>query len=107
MDSCARGAYLPAGGLVVSLAWLQAARVSNSAVVTKRIKVDRVGAYGVSCASAALGSEAKEIDFGPHVSCSGMATRSPQWARISRRLKILPDYRIKGEPCDELPFPSK
>src|SRR5450631_4360327 len=48
MDSCARGAFLSGVGFLVSLNWLQAARVSNSAVATKRIRVDRRGAYSVS-----------------------------------------------------------
>jgi hypothetical protein len=48
MDSCARGAFLSGVGFVVSLNWLQAARVSNSAAAMKRFRVDRQGAYSVS-----------------------------------------------------------
>lgn len=67
MDSCARGAFLSGVGFLVLLNWLQAARVSNSAVATKRIRVDRRGAYGGSmCISCSLGSRDKAIDFGPH-----------------------------------------
>src|ERR1022692_4916774 len=45
MDSCARGAFLSGVGFLASLKWLQAARVSISAVATKRIRIDRRGAY--------------------------------------------------------------
>src|ERR1700733_14315851 len=48
MDSCARGAFLSGGGFLVLLNWLQAARVSNSAVATKRIRVDRRRACSVN-----------------------------------------------------------
>src|ERR1019366_4341980 len=48
MDSCARGAFLSGVGFLVSLKWLQAARVSISAVATKRIRIDRRGALSVS-----------------------------------------------------------
>src|ERR1700682_3311566 len=48
MDSCARGALLFGVGFLALFNWLQAARVSNSAVATKRIRVDRRGAYNVS-----------------------------------------------------------
>lgn len=41
MDSCARGAFLSGMGFRVSLNWLQAARVSKSAVAMKRIRVER------------------------------------------------------------------
>src|SRR5450631_1787937 len=48
MDSCARGAFLSGAALMLSLSWLQAARVSNSPVATKRIRVDRRRAYSAS-----------------------------------------------------------
>lgn len=48
MDSCARGAFLSGVGFLASHNWLQAARVSNSAVATKRISVDSRGAYSAS-----------------------------------------------------------
>src|ERR1022692_1182656 len=48
MDSCARGAFLSGVGFLVSLKWLQAARVSISAVATQRIRIDRRGALSVS-----------------------------------------------------------
>ena len=43
MDNCARGSFLSRVGFLVLLNWLQAARVSNSAVATKRI--DRMGGF--------------------------------------------------------------
>src|ERR1700733_2747122 len=48
MDSWARGAFLSGGGFLVSLDWPQAARVSNSAVATRRIRADRRGGYRAS-----------------------------------------------------------
>src|ERR1017187_9655744 len=48
MDSCARGAFLSGGGFPLSLDWLQAARVSNSTVAMKRIRVDRRSACSVN-----------------------------------------------------------
>src|ERR1700684_4359266 len=48
MDSCARGVLLLGVAFPAWLNWLQAARNSNSAVATKRIRVDRRGGYNVS-----------------------------------------------------------
>src|SRR5450631_2877147 len=48
MDSCARALLLLGADLLTLLNWLQAARVSNSAIATKRISVDRRGACSAS-----------------------------------------------------------
>lgn len=48
MDSCARGAFLSGVGFLVSLNWLQAARVSNRAVARQRIRADSRGACSAS-----------------------------------------------------------
>jgi hypothetical protein len=52
MDSCARGAFLSGVGFLVSLKWLQAARVSISAVATSESGLIGGAHSAFQCASA-------------------------------------------------------
>src|ERR1700733_13752066 len=94
MDSCARGAFLSGGGFLLSLNWLQAARVSNNVVAMESIRVDRRGAFS------------KRAE---HSSCSELITAFVSVGvhyAYPQPLKIARGCLVKGESCDEFPAPS-
>jgi len=98
MDSCVRGAFLSGVGFLVSLKWLQAVTVSNSAIATTRLSIiDRQGTYGVLI-SIDCSCFRSRIPFQLHCQEIGMSLFSwdPLPNGLSRRQST---QRLSQHPC--------